>query len=189
DINGDEHDKWDEAILPVDAPLAGKKGVYEGERHLTDDKLVSFVSAIRRKVGPKGVVYVVLDACFSGDSSRGDDEFIRGSQKAFTRNGYVVIKPKNRANRKVRTFARLDCPSGYSHVTYLEACQSDEVNTEIIDASKRKHYGPLSLHIATYLSTHKMDAAGAWVKAIRTQMKQDSRVMYQNMKIESSIIK
>ena len=39
DLNGDEVDGWDESIVPIDAYKTYKKGVYEGQKHLTDDLL------------------------------------------------------------------------------------------------------------------------------------------------------
>lgn len=186
DLNGDEPDRWDESIVPVDALLTGSKGKYEGENHLTDDKLSLLVSSIRKQVGPKGMVYVVLDACFSGDSSRGEDEYIRGTQKAFTRTGYVKINTKNRRNRNVKAFVKLDKSANYSHVTYIEACQADEVNTEIKDASTGKLYGPLSYHIASFLKEHELDTSDKWVKSVQQQMRKDGRVRYQNMLVEST---
>ena len=40
DLNGDEEDGWDEAIIPIDAYKIYKKGVYEGKKHLLDDKYI-----------------------------------------------------------------------------------------------------------------------------------------------------
>ncbi len=37
DLNGDEQDGWDEAIVPIDAYKLYKKGIYEGKKHLLDD--------------------------------------------------------------------------------------------------------------------------------------------------------
>ena len=39
DLNGDEEDGWDEAIVPIDAYKMYKKGSYEGKKHLLDDQL------------------------------------------------------------------------------------------------------------------------------------------------------
>src|SRR5574344_2305240 len=39
DKNGDEEDGWDESLVPIDAPIAYKKGTYEGKNHITDDVL------------------------------------------------------------------------------------------------------------------------------------------------------
>ena len=71
DLDGDEKDGWDEALIPVDAQMRYKQGVYEGDKHLLDDTLEEYFNKIRSKLGAKGQLYVVLDACHSGTASRG----------------------------------------------------------------------------------------------------------------------
>ena len=66
DINGDEADGWDEALIPVDAQMYYNKGEYEGKKHLIDDELETYISKIRSKIGISGELFVVLDACHSG---------------------------------------------------------------------------------------------------------------------------
>jgi hypothetical protein len=51
-----------------------QKGKYVGENHITDDELNGCLKDIREKVGPKGFVYVVIDACHAGSSYRGDED-------------------------------------------------------------------------------------------------------------------
>lgn len=58
DVSGDEDDGWDEAIIPYDALKRFKKGVYTGKKHILDDEMGVYVNALRRKIGPKGMVYV-----------------------------------------------------------------------------------------------------------------------------------
>lgn len=89
DLSGDEDDGWDEALVPYDALRGYRRGVYEGEKHIVDDELGAVFDALRTKVGPKGYVYAVLDACHSGGAARGDemqdDElFVRGTDHGFT---------------------------------------------------------------------------------------------------------
>ena len=74
DIDGDEDDGWDEALIPFDAKKKYQKGTYTGENHITDDELNSYLKTIRKSVGPKGFVYVVIDACHAGSSYRGDED-------------------------------------------------------------------------------------------------------------------
>lgn len=81
DIDGDE------AWIPYDA-YQTYSAAYHGEKHLTDDEVGRYMSAIRAKVGPAGTVAVVVDACHSGDSTRGTDraddgEAIRGAYRDF----------------------------------------------------------------------------------------------------------
>ena len=74
DADKDEKDGWDEAFIPVDAQKRYVKGKYEGENHILDDELNVIFSKIRKKIGPKGFVYVIVDACHAGTSSRGTDD-------------------------------------------------------------------------------------------------------------------
>ena len=144
DLNGDETDGWDEAIVPIDAYKIYKKGSYEGERHLLDDQLNEFVKQLREKVGPKGFLYVVIDACHAGTSSRANDETVRGTKVGFTYNN-KVFKPST----EKKSHYKVESSSKMSNVMYLEACRPDQVNVEI--RVKDRRYGPLSYNIAQAL--------------------------------------
>ena len=69
DLNGDEPNGWDQAWIPYDAyflPCAKDRG----EKHLCDDETATLLTAIKNKVGASGTILVVVDACYSGDSTR-----------------------------------------------------------------------------------------------------------------------
>lgn len=152
DLNGDEEDGWDEAIVPIDAYKIYKKGVYEGDKHLTDDQLDKYVKSLRKKIGPIGILYVTIDACHAGTSSRANDETIRGTHVGFTYNNKVFRPSANKKSHyKVESSAKL------ANVVFVEACRPDQVNTEIKVDGKR--YGPLSYNIAHILSTSPLDNA------------------------------
>ena len=144
DLNGDEDDGWDEAIVPIDAYKIYKKGVYEGKKHLLDDQLNTYVNKLRTKVGPSGFLYVVIDACHAGTSSRANDETIRGTKVGFTYKN-KVFKPSTQK----RSHYKIESSNKMSNVMFLEACRPDQVNMEIKVADKR--YGPLSYSIAQAL--------------------------------------
>lgn len=74
DVHGDEDDGLDEAWIPYDAQASYAKGKYEGENHILDDELYVWFSAITDKIGDKGHLTISVDACHSGDCSRGGDE-------------------------------------------------------------------------------------------------------------------
>lgn len=149
DLNGDEEDGWDEAVIPIDAYKYYKKGVYEGKKHLLDDQLNTYVMKLRDKIGPTGILYVVIDACHAGTSSRANDETVRGTKVGFTYHN-KVFKPS--ANKK--SHYKIAPSAKQSHVLYLEACRPDQVNMEIMVADKR--YGPLSYNIAQALQTRPL---------------------------------
>ena len=64
------------------------KSVYEGKSHLIDDELNDYLTALRKKIGKSGSLLVVIDACHSGDATRGnsndkDKMMIRGTADIF----------------------------------------------------------------------------------------------------------
>ena len=144
DLNGDEEDGWDEAIIPIDAYKNYKKGVYEGKKHLLDDQLNTYIKKLRTKIGTTGFLYVVIDACHAGTSSRANDETIRGTKVGFTYNN-KVFKPSTQK----KSHYKVEATPKMSHVMYLEACRPEQVNMEI--KVKDKRYGPLSYNIAQAL--------------------------------------
>lgn len=155
DLNGDEEDGWDESIIPIDAYKIYRKGVYEGGKHLTDDILNKYVKKLREKIGPTGFLYVVIDACHAGTSSRANDETVRGTYVGFTYNNKVFRPSKNK-----KSHYRIEPSAKQSDVMFIEACRPDQVNTEIKVGGKR--FGPLSYNIAQTLSrfTLSTDAKG-----------------------------
>ena len=92
DLDGDEPDGWDEAIVPYDARKVYITGEYEGVNHITDDELNGYINAIRSIIGTNGFLYVVLDACHAGSSFREEEEDVitRGTNKGFSASGKFV---------------------------------------------------------------------------------------------------
>lgn len=115
DDNGDEQDGWDEAWIPYDACLKyGKKD--KGEKHLIDDEINVLLTGIRNKIGDSGKLLVVVDACHSGDSSRGDeDEVIRGVKDEFV----IPIKKKGKTVKAPERWIT------------LSACKDFQLNQEM----------------------------------------------------------
>lgn len=153
DLDGDEEDGWDEAIVPIDAYKLYKKGQYEGKHHLLDDQLNKYVKKLREKIGPSGFLYVVIDACHAGTSSRANDETVRGTKVGFTYNNKVF-----RPSTQKKSHYKMESSSNLSHVLFLEACRPDQINTEIVVSGKR--YGPLSYHIAKALAIMSISTNG-----------------------------
>ncbi len=90
DLNGDEsfkwsgrHARWDEAWIPYDAYMMyGSED--RGEKHLSDDEVALYLTAVRRGIGDGGELVVVVDACHSGDATCGDVPPVRGIDVKFT---------------------------------------------------------------------------------------------------------
>lgn len=115
--------------------------VIKVEKHLTDDELNGYIKSLRTKIGPKGMLYVTLDACHAGESSRKGIETIRGTNEALTSQTSTKYNPP-RSN--VRHY-QVEKGVNLSPVLFIEACQSRERNTEI--RVNGKEFGALSYNL------------------------------------------
>lgn len=126
DVHNDETDGLDECWIPYDAYRKACK-TYHGEKHLTDDELNVYLNAIRDKIGAKGKLLVVIDACHSGDGTRGDeDEVVRGVEEVFEAVKSLIIGD----NDKEKVINQKAKPLAERWIT-LSACKSDQVNIEM----------------------------------------------------------
>lgn len=185
DLNGDETDGWDEALIPVDAQMQYTEGKYEGKKHLVDDELETYITKIRSKIGTSGELFVVLDACHSGTESRGcgDGDHVRGGKEGFTRSGKKYTPD---SSRETNDYFNVPTSKGQSPVTFIEACRSYQQNKELLDYESKKWYGSLSYYIAKAMEKHQIDKYGGWIDAVKRGMVSDRRVRKQNVVIESS---
>ena len=183
DLNGDEEDGWDEALIPVDAEMLYAEGVYEGKNHLLDDELEVYFNDIRSKLGSEGQLIVILDACHSGTASRGDDDHIRGTREGFTRSGKDYTPDRTQETNDYFTVA---LTNGQSPVTFIEACRSYQVNREVRDVETNTWYGSLSYYIAKSMKDNKTVGSDEWIEAIKTGMANNRRLRKQNVVIEKS---
>lgn len=183
DLNGDEEDGWDEALIPVDAEMLYAEGVYEGKNHLLDDELEVYFNSIRNKLGPEGQLVVILDACHSGTASRGDDDHIRGTREGFTRSGKDYTPDRTQETNDYFTVAST---KGQAPVTFIEACRSYQVNREVRDVDTNTWYGSLSYYIAKSMKDNNIVGSEEWIEAIKTGMANNRRLRKQNVVIEKS---
>lgn len=183
DLNGDEEDGWDEALIPVDAEMLYTEGVYEGNNHLLDDELEVYFNDIRCKLGPEGQLVVILDACHSGTASRGDDDHIRGTKEGFSRSGKDYTPDRTQETNDYFTVAST---KGQSPVTFIEACRSYQVNREVRDVETNTWYGSLSFYIAQAMKANQAVCSDEWIEAIKTGMGNNRRLRKQNIVIEKS---
>lgn len=136
DVHNDEKDGLDECWIPYDAYRKVSK-TYHGEKHLTDDELNVYLNVIRNKIGARGKLLVVIDACHSGDGTRGDDdEVVRGVEDTL-----VVARGLYEAFEMVRSLVMGDNsrqkiindkakPLAERWIT-ISACRSNQVNSEM----------------------------------------------------------
>lgn len=182
DLDGDEDDGWDEAIVPYDASKIYIKDKYNGENHITDDELNKYINIVRKKVGTIGFVYVSIDACHAGTSYRGEEEdsvFVRGTNNGFSASGKLFTPRIDR-----RGMYKVEKRRNSSGVCYLEACRSYQVNSEIREEGT--YYGPLSYYINKVLVDFSLSKETSWIKKVNEMMNSDVRLVRQNMVVETS---
>ena len=184
DYDGDESDGWDEALVPYDALKVYMTGKYTGENHITDDELNNYLKTIRNRVGPKGFVYVVIDACHAGSSYRGDENedsvIIRGTDQGFSKsNKQYAPRIDKRGKIKVEKSVNM------ANICIIEACRSYQVNSEI--RADGKYYGSLSYYVNKTLKSIKLDKSISWTEKAAALMNQDTRLVRQNPVIETSL--
>ena len=158
DLNGDEEDHFDEAWIPYDAKKKYVVGEYEGQNHILDDELNKYLNGLRSKVGIRGKIVLVADACHSGSGSRGlgDDEevYVRGTDEKF-------IIPGGGAN-----IVRKEEPVYW---LYVGACKPYQTNYEYKTADG-VFYGSLSYVIANgnsnLVTSDYRDVINQWRKAL-----------------------
>ena len=180
DLDGDEgeEDGWDESLVPYDASTSYSKGEYEGEHHITDDQLYQFMLSLRRAAGAQGMVYLLLDACYSGSGMRGDEETesipnVRPSILGFCINGYRPFIPL----RTRQPYRRLDVIKDSAPLIALEASMPHQSNREIKIGDKA--YGPLCYHVAEVLKMQDISNTQKWIREVIKNYRADKRLYRQ----------
>jgi len=90
DDDGDEPDGIDESICCYGAE-AYISDSYNGEEHIRDDELGKYLDRIRLKAGESGQMLVLLDACYSGSGTRGDETPSRGISNILLKEGETMV--------------------------------------------------------------------------------------------------
>jgi hypothetical protein len=174
DLNGDEFDKFDEAWIPYDALQEGTYN-YNGEKHLTDDKLNKLLKGLRRKVGAKGKIVVVTDACHSGTATRHlkgieTTEIVRGISEVFyIEIDGVIYEDYDFYNEKFTEEELLK--HSLEHPTEwvsIAACADNENNRQVT-LEDGTRYGSLSY--ALYLLRYKLKYLT--IKKLRSRLKEE----------------
>lgn len=185
DMNNDESDGWDEAIVPYDAGRLYIKGVYEGRNHIIDDEMSRYITRVRKRAGRRGFVYFVLDACHIGGYSRGQDPsadsiVVRGAHTGFSPSGkpYVPVIDK-------RPLVRMTRGKNMAGACYLEACRAYQVNHELRVGGT--YYGALSYYVDQVLKCHRLTPDSSWVNQVGKAMSADRRLVNQNLVVERSV--
>lgn len=138
DDNGDEADGLDEAIVPYGATYTyNKEDFYKyAPGYLRDDEFGEKITQLRNKLGSKGDLLVVLDACHSGSGTRGGVEDknapnVRGSLEPMISN-----KPPKQAMGKNADFSEATATvlaGDASPYVVISGAQASEKNYECWD--------------------------------------------------------
>lgn len=172
DVHNDEKDGLDECWIPYDA-YRKANATYHGEKHLTDDELNVYLNAIRHKIGAKGKLLVVIDACHSGDGTRGDeDEVVRGVEDTLVVDSlnargiyeaFEMLKSLFMGDYdKEKIINDKAKPLAERWIT-ISACKSDQVNIEM----KKPAVGKLTYALWTELKNSDKVSNGEFMKRIR----------------------
>ncbi len=123
ELGQDEDDGFDEALLSYDAMAKYSPGKYKGENHFRDEDLGRKLNAIRQKIGVKGSLLVMLDACHSGTGTRAESFAVsRGEPIPF-------IDPENPMQGQINLSA-FDSKAGF-----LDALNDSMANMVVYSAS------------------------------------------------------
>jgi len=149
-IEKDESDGWDEALALYNAPMEYFNG-YNFSEHLIDDQIDYYVSNIDKKIGEKGHLVFVLDACHTGTATRGNEPTKkRGSSDKCSPPNYRPVKSMDNKNQETR-----NASTGVTSV--FSGCKDDEVNFET--KVEGKGYGSLTYSIVQAITNLKSEAS------------------------------
>ncbi|HLO55488.1 MAG TPA: caspase family protein [Saprospiraceae bacterium] len=151
DLNGDEEDGLDEALVASNAPplnfliskTNAEKIPYKYQYHVSDDELGALLTKSRKKLGSKGSMLVTIDACHSGTVTRGplnnnvimysindDNTGYRGISKPNVSDGWKA--PLKMAEKRNDFFGNIGIDNTIANMVSFFASSSDERNKEII---------------------------------------------------------
>lgn len=174
-----EVDGVDEAFVSYDA-LKKKTPGYNGEAHFTDDEFGAHINKLRAKVGYKGLVIALIDACHSDSMDKAADKseaIYRGTDDIF---GAELLSKKqikqlkelynNKDNSRVIKDGKL------SEVIYFSACSSQQRNYEI--RVGEKGYGPLSYYFQKVLKEHGLCNLPEFMTLLYDSMRNNKTMLF-----------
>ena len=176
DNSGDEIDGYDECLVPYDSPKKFDAVNNTGQFLITDDELNNALTALREKLGPKGHLIVVLDACHSGTGTRGFVQ-ARGTTELMANPEYVekanvvhMAKEFNELNKQnsLKPNSKPLAP----YVAFFGSAQH-QLNYEMEDA-QGKHYGSLTYALTKTLANSNQN--------------ESYRELFENIRIEMAKI-
>jgi len=142
----DELDDFDEALVAYNAPFKSYEG-YKLQEHVMDDELNYYFKKLKQKIGLKGQVIVVLDACHSGSGTRGGEvERTRGTGQPciVDFDNQKSTKTKKVNNAGLEMDFSFEESNNLANFVVFSGCKANEKNREYYDTRSKKWYGSLS---------------------------------------------
>lgn len=174
-----EADQVDEAIVLYDAPKHKSKS-YNGEKHLTDDLFGSYISSIRQKIGPTGLVIAVIDACHSNSMDKDADRLTdtyRGTDEIF---GTEALSPDSIEALRDRYFAddktSVVSSEQMAASVFIGACETHQRNYEIkIDG---EGHGSLTYYFCQAVKEKGLSDINQFLSTLYTEMTNDNTMKF-----------
>jgi hypothetical protein len=144
-MHTDEVDGYDEALVMYNAPVIWPLN-YNISEHFIDDQINFYTRKIREKIGPKGQLILLLDACHSGTATRGSENIIvRGQSTKCEPEGYTTFV--NSTDNTLGFDADIDVSNNgqLGNMIAFFGCKAEQVNHEIKDDAG-KGYGSLTYY-------------------------------------------
>lgn len=173
-IGRDSHNEVngvDEALVAYDAARQ-KSPSYCGEAHITDDVFGRYIEELREKVGPKGLVVAVIDACHSDSMDRTGDicnDSYRGTDEIF---GAETLPPDSLEKLKDVYYNKdtgsIIIADDLANVVWISACATHQRNYEINIGSKQ--YGSLTYYFCKAFQDEGLSDMMAFLSTLRKEM-------------------
>lgn len=160
ETNANKIDGLDECFVPYPALSPEKIDINDSvklqtemAKYLRGHELGDLLKGLRKKLGPKGDLLVMLDFCNSGGATRGENK-VRGGKKPLVSKGFKVSQHQRSDSSQLFREAQLGADmEGLSPYCVISATRPEELDTETKDENG-KGIGPLSY--AAYLSFQKL---------------------------------
>jgi hypothetical protein len=148
-LRKDELDNRDEALALYNAPDKFYEG-YQYQDHFVDDYLNYYCNRIRAKIGSKGNLIVVIDACHSGTATRGNPE-----EEPIVRGNGIVCEPDNKDENDSKdeqdgfgTDFEYNKNADWGNLIAFFGCKAEQVNREFTPTrNTNKSFGSLSFFL------------------------------------------
>ncbi len=160
ETNANKIDGFDECYVTYPALSPEKIDIYDSlklqtemSKYLRGHELGELLKNLRKKLGPRGDLLVMLDFCNSGGATRGENK-VRGGKKPLVSKNFKASQHQRSDSSQLFRTAQLGAEfEGLSPYCVISATRPEELDIETKDENG-KAIGPLSY--AAYLSFQKL---------------------------------